>query len=135
MSSLTNRIILLLRSEATSDALVEVIEEAQEEFATITEACEDAKAKVLDPFSTSAAVALSRREVEDYTLQSSRLEAALKHLMDQLAKARHREKEQVRLRLYEEAKLERDALTDEFQKTYPELAAKIATMLKRCARR
>src|SRR4028119_1442750 len=80
MSNLSDRIALLLRSEASSEVLAGVIEEAQEELASLAEACEDAKERVLDPHSTSSMVAKANREMEDSTLQARRLEAAIKHL-------------------------------------------------------
>ncbi len=133
MSNLSDRIALLLRSEASSEVLAGVIEEAQEELASLAEACEDAKERVLDPHSTSSMVAKANREMEDSTLQARRLEAALKHLTSQLESARAREAEAERVKRYAEVKAEREAAINEFQETYPELAEKIATMLKRCA--
>jgi ParB-like chromosome segregation protein Spo0J len=133
MSNLSDRIALLLRSEASSEVLARVIEEAQEELASLAEACEDAKERVLDPHSPPSVVAKAKKDLEDSTLQASRLEAALNRLSEQLETARHREKEAGRIKRYEEAKAERDALTDEFQKTYSELAEQIATMLKHIA--
>ncbi len=133
MSNLSDRIALLLRSEASSEVLAGVIEEAQEELASLAEACEDAKERVLDPHSTSSMVAKANREMEDSTLQARRLEAALKHLTSQLESARAREAEAERVNRYAEVKAEREAAINEFQETYPDLAEKIATMLKRCA--
>ncbi len=133
MSNLSDRIALLLRSEASSEVLAGVIEEAQEELASLAEACEDAKERVLDPHSTSSMVAKANREMEDSTLQARRLEAALKHLTSQLESARAREAEAERVKRYAEVKAEREAAINEFQETYPDLAEKIATMLKRCA--
>ncbi len=65
MSNLSDRIALLLRSEASSEVLAGVIEEAQEELASLAEACEDAKERVLDPHSTSSMVAPHRAHDQD----------------------------------------------------------------------
>ena len=131
MSNLTDRIVLLLRSEASSEALAQVIEEAQEELATITESGEDAKARMLDPHSSTSMVAKAKREMEDLTLQASRLEAALKHLTDQHATARAREAEAGRRKRYDETKAKRDALVEDIRRIYPEAAAAIAALLTR----
>ncbi len=131
MSSLTDRIIVLLRSEATSEALAEVIEEAQEELATLTEACDDAKERMLDPLATTEEVAKAKRELDESTLQVQRLNSALGHLTAQLESARHREKEAGRIKRYEEAKAERDALVEDLRTIYPQAAAAIAALLPR----
>jgi DNA repair exonuclease SbcCD ATPase subunit len=129
MSTLTDRIILLLRSEASSEALAQVVEEAQEELASLTEACEEAKERVMDPFSTSSIVMKSRKEAEDLTLEAARLELAIGRLTSRLETARGREREAERVKRYDETKAKHDALTAEFQQTYPKLAEQIATML------
>ncbi len=131
MSSLTDRIIVLLRSEATSEALAEVIEEARDELATLTEACEDAKERMLDPLSTSADVARARKGLDDSTLQAQRLEAALGHLSDKLDASREREAEAARTEVYEEVAAEREALINEFHEKYPGLAEGIGTLLQK----
>ncbi len=131
MSSLTDRIAFILQTEAASDALAEVIDDAQDELEAAREACEEAKERVLDPLSTSAAVSKARKELDDSTLQVSRLEAALERLSNQLKAARAREAEAVRIKQYEEVKAERDALVEDIRTIYPEAAAKIAALLPR----
>ncbi len=131
MSTLTDRIVLLLRSEATSEALAEVIEEARDELATLTEACDDAKERMLDPLATTEEVAKAKRELDESTLQAQRLNSALGHLTAQLESARHREKEAGRIKRYEEAKAERDALVEDLRTIYPQAAAAIAALLPR----
>jgi chromosome segregation ATPase len=131
MSSLTDRIALILQSEAASDALAEVIDDAQDELEAAQEACAEAQEQVLDPLSSSSSVTKAKREADDLTLQISRLEAAIGRLSDKLNEARHREKEAAKLRLYEEAKSERDALVEDIRTIYPEAAAKIAALLPR----
>ena len=131
MSSLTDRIALILQSEAASDALAEVIDDAQDELEAAQEACAEAQERVLDPLSSSSSVTKAKREADDLTLQISRLEAAIDWLSDKLDEARHREKEAAKLRLYEEAKSERDALVEDLRTIYPEAAAKIAALLPR----
>ncbi len=133
MSSLTDRIALILQTEAASDALVAIIDDAQDELDAAEQACAEAQTKVLDPLSTTAVVTKAKRDLEDQTLAASRLKVALERLSDQLEMARAREAEAERLKRYEEAKAEREAAINEFQEKYPELAAQIATMLKRCA--
>jgi DNA repair exonuclease SbcCD ATPase subunit len=131
MSTLTDRIVLLLRSEATSEALAEVIEEARDELATLTEACEDAKERMLDPLSTSSVVANALKQLDESTLQVQRLNSALGHLTAQLESARHREAQSAKVQRYEEAKAERDALVEDIRRIYPEAAAAIAALLPR----
>jgi hypothetical protein len=130
MSTLTDRIVTLLRTEAASEALAGILDEARDELVDVNDACGDAKARMLDPSSSSAIVAKARKELEDLTLQASRLEAAIDRLADQLAAARAREAEATRVKLYNEAKAERDRLAKEILETYTELAAKIVGMLK-----
>ncbi len=131
MSSLTDRIALILQTEVASDALVEVIDDAQDELEAAREAYADVQERVLDPLSTSAAATKAKREAEDLTLQISRLEAALKRLSGQLEAARAREADAARLKLYEEVKAERDALVEDLRRIYPEAAAAIAALLPR----
>ncbi len=131
MSSLTDRIALILQAEAASDALAEVIDDAQDELEAAREACASAQARVLDPLSTSAAATKAKREAEALTLQIARLETALERLSRQLDKARAQEAEAGRRKQYDEAEAERDAVIKEFQETYPEAAAKIATLLQK----
>ncbi len=131
MSTLTDRIVLLLRSEATSEALAEVIEEARDELGTLTEVCDDAKERMLDPLATTEEVAKAKRELDESTLQAQRLNSALGHLTAQLESARHREKEAGRIKRYEEAKAERDALVEDLRTIYPQAAATIAALLPR----
>ncbi len=131
MSSLTDRIALILQTEAALKALAEVIDDAQDELEAAREAYADAQERVLDPLSTTAAVSKAAREAEDLTLQISRLEAALKRLSGQLEAARAREADAVRAKAYDEVKAERDALVEDIRTIYPEAAAKIAALLPR----
>jgi DNA repair exonuclease SbcCD ATPase subunit len=131
MSNLTDRIAVVLQTEATSDALAGTLDEARAELEAVNEACAHAKAKVLDPFSTSATVTKAKREFDDLTLQASRLGTALDCLANQLETARAREAQAAAVKLYEEAKAERDALVEDIRRIYPEAAAKIAALLPR----
>ncbi len=131
MSSLTDRIALILQTEAASDALVAIIDDAQDELEAAEEACAEAQTKVLDPLSTTAAVTKAKRDLEDQTLAAARLRAALERLSDSLEAARHREKNAQRQRRYEEARAKRDALVEDIRAIYPEAAAKIAALLPR----
>jgi hypothetical protein len=131
MSTLTDRIALILQTEAASDALAGLIDDARQELAAVNEACVDAKARVLDPFSTSAVVARARKELDEFSLTASRLEAAIDRLAGQLETARAREAEAARSKLYEDAKADRDVLVEDIRKIYPEAAARIAALLPR----
>jgi chromosome segregation ATPase len=133
MSNLTDRIVMLLRTEAASNALAEILDEARDELAAIDEACAVAKEKVLDPFSTSSVVAKAKTQLEDLTLQASRLEAAIDRLTGQLETARAREAEASRKVRYAEAKAERDALAEALLERYTAAAAEIASLLIRIA--
>ena len=64
MSSLTDRIALILQSEASSDALAEVIDDAQDELEAAQEACAEAQERVLDPLSSSSSVTKAKREAD-----------------------------------------------------------------------
>ncbi len=129
MSSLSDRVAMALQAEATSDALVALIDDAQDELEAAEEACAEAQAKVLDPLSTTAVVMKAERVLKDQTLAAARLKMAMGRLSEQLALARAREAESVRVKRYGEAKAEHDALTAEFLQAYPKLAEQIATML------
>jgi DNA repair exonuclease SbcCD ATPase subunit len=133
MSNLTDRIVMLLRTEAASNALAEILDEARDELAAIDEACAVAKEKVLDPFSTSSVVAKAKTQLEDLTLQASRLEAAIDRLTGQLETARAREAEASRKVRYAEAKAERDALAEALLERYTAAAAEIASLLMQIA--
>ncbi len=122
---------MLLRTEAASNALAEILDEARDELAAINEAAADAKSRMLDPLSSSTVVAKAKTQLEDQTLQAARLEAAIDRLAGQLEMARTREAEAVRVRVYNEAKAERDALAGDIQTIYPEAAAAIAALLVR----
>jgi hypothetical protein len=129
MSSLSDRVAKALQTESTSDALVALIDDAQDELEAAEEACAEAQAKVLDPFSTTAAVTKAKRELEDQTLAAARLKTALGLLSGKVEKAREREDEAGRRKRYDDVVAERDAVIKEFQETYPEAAMKIATVL------
>jgi len=131
VSTLTDRIAVILQTEAASDALAEIIDDARAELSIINETCNDAKSRLLDPHSTSSIVAKAKKELEDRTLAAARLESAIGRLTDQLETARAREAEAARSKLYEDAKAERDALVEEVRKAYPEAAAAIAALLVR----
>jgi hypothetical protein len=130
MSGLTDRIALLLQSEASSEAVAGTLDDARTELAAVNEACADAKARVLDPFSSSPAVTKAKKELEDQTLAASRLEAAIGHLVAQLEAARAREAEAGRKVRYAEAKAARDALAQEILEKYPAAAQTIAELLQ-----
>jgi DNA repair exonuclease SbcCD ATPase subunit len=131
MSNLTDRIALILQTEAASDALAGIINDARAELEAINEACAGAKERVLDPLANSAAVTKAKKEMEDQTLQASRLEAAIDRLSSQLEAAHAREAEAARTKIYEEARTERDALAEDLRAVYPQAAARIAALLVR----
>jgi chromosome segregation ATPase len=133
MSTLNDRIALVLQSEASPDALTSIIDDAQAELEAIHEASAEANKKLRDPFSNSATVAKAQREIDDLTLQVVRLEAAIGHLAEHLEAARAREAEAVRQQRYDEALTERDALAKEVLEIYPEAAAKIVGLLMQMA--
>ncbi len=130
MSGLTDRISILLQTaEATSNAIAGTLDAARTGLAAVNEACADAKARVLDPFSTLSVVAKARNELDEFSLTASRLEAAIDRLTGQLETAR--EAEVAKSKLYEDAKAERDALVEDIRKIYPGAAARIAALLPR----
>jgi hypothetical protein len=131
MSNLADRIALILQTEAASDAIAAILADVQAELLIVREASAAAQEKVLDPVSGTAAVTKARKELDDFTLQASRLEAAVDRLTSQLATACAREGEVARAKVYEEAKAERDALAKEILETYTDAAARIAGMLMR----
>jgi chromosome segregation ATPase len=133
MSSLTDRIALILRAEASPESIATILDDAQSELSDINESCADAKARMLAPSSASAAVTRAKKELEDLTLQGARLEAAINRLADQLEMARAREAEATRVLRYDEARAERDALAAEILGSYTEAAAKIAGLLMQMA--
>jgi hypothetical protein len=131
MSSLSDRIALILQTEATSEALAGIINDARAELTAVNEACAAANAKMLDPSSGSAAVSKAKKELDESTLARARLSTAIDHLVVQLEAARVREAEAARSKLYEEAKAERDTLVEDIRQIYPEAAAKIVDLLVR----
>jgi chromosome segregation ATPase len=133
MSSPTDRIALILRAEASPESIAAILDDAQSELSDINESCADAKARMLDPASDSAAVTKAKKELEDQTLQATRLEAAIGHLAEHLEAAREREAEAARVQRYCSALAERDALAEAILTQYTEAAAKIAEMLRQTA--
>jgi hypothetical protein len=133
MSSLSDRIALILQAEASSEVLVAILDDAQAELLDVKEACTAAQRQVLDPFLGAAAVAKAKREMEDLSLAASRLEAAIGHLAEHLEAARDREAETARTKLYEAARAERDTLVDDIRRIYPEAASAIAALIVRIA--
>jgi DNA repair exonuclease SbcCD ATPase subunit len=129
MSSLSDRVAKALQTESTSDALISLIDDAQDELEAAEEACAEAQAKVLDPLSTTAVVAKAKREFDDQTLVAARLKVALERLSDKMASARAREAEAVRVKRYDEVAAKREAVIKHFEERYANLAAEIATML------
>jgi response regulator RpfG family c-di-GMP phosphodiesterase len=108
-----------------------MVDDARAELAAVNETCAGAKARVLDPFSISSVVTKAKKELEDLSLQVARLEAAVDRLAGQLEAAQTREGEAARVKLYDEAKAERDALEEDIRRIYPEAAATIAALLVR----
>jgi hypothetical protein len=124
---------MALQAESTSEALAGIIDDARAELADVIEACADAKAKVVDPFSGSAAIAKARKDVDELSLAASRLEAAIAYLTERHEAARDREAEAARTKLYEAARAERDTLVDDIRRIYPEAAGAIAALIVRIA--
>jgi cell division protein FtsB len=133
MSSLTDRIALVLQAEASPEAIAAILEDAQAELLDVKGACTAAQAQVLDPLSNSATVTKAKRELDDLTLQTARLEAAVHQLASQLAAAHACEAEAARSKLYEAARTERDTLVDDIRRIYPEAASAIAALIVRIA--
>lgn len=131
MSSLTDRIALILQAEASSEAIAAIIDDAQTELLDVKDACTAAQRQVLDPFLGTAAVARARKEHDELSLAASRLEDAIERLADQLEVARAREAEAAKRKRYDEALTERDALVEDLKAIYPEAAATIAALLLR----
>jgi chromosome segregation ATPase len=133
MSSLSDRIALILQAEASPDAIAAILDDARTELLDLKEACTAAQRQVLDPLLGSVAVARARKELDESTLAASRLEAAIAHLTERHEAAREREAEAARSKQYEEAKAERDALAAEILGSYTEAATKIASLLMQMA--
>lgn len=131
MSTLSDRIAIVLQSEPKPAAVESIVAEAKQELWRVNQAILTARETTLDPLAASPAVTKARKDLDDLTLQQGRLVAALDRLQDSLTVARSREADGERLRAYDAAKAETEALAAEIGPEYERLTGELVALLSR----
>jgi hypothetical protein len=83
------------------------------------------------PALSSNVVIEARRQMEDAAFQRDRLQVAVTKLRERLVEVKADEEDAQRLRIYEDAKAERDRLAEELREFYPGVAEQLADLLSR----
>lgn len=129
--SLDERIAAAFTAGTKSDAVVELIGEAEAAAASAMETAQSARAQALDPASPPERVAAARREMEDAAFRRDRMQTAVTKLGERLRELKGHEEQQRRRLAYERAKAERDKLVGELREVYPALATRLADLAAR----
>jgi hypothetical protein len=114
-----------------SQTIVELIERADAAAQAAGSEAEAARARALDPTLASEVVSAARRRMEDSAFERDRMATAVEQLRARLLVVKADEEDARRLRVYEDAKLERDRLADELKSFYPDVAERLAELLAR----
>jgi hypothetical protein len=132
-ADLDPRIAAAFDAGTRSDAIPELIAEAEAAAVAAGEEAEHARTRALDPILSADAVAVARRQMEDARFRRERLETAVARLRERRQELRGQEEDDRRWMAYRKAEAERDALADELGRVYPPLAAQLADLFGRIA--
>jgi hypothetical protein len=128
---LDSRIRSAFSASVSSQTIAELIAAAEQAAQTAGRAAEAARVRALDPALASNGVTAARREMEDTAFERDRMQAAVTKLRERLVVVKADEEDARRLRVYEDAKLERDRLAQELRDFYPDVAERLAELLAR----
>ena len=132
-SDLDARIRAAFDDSASSQAIVELIGAADAAAQAAGSEAEAARARALDPTLASEVVSAARRRMEDSAFERDRMATAVEQLRARLLVVKADEEDARRLRIYEDAKAERDRLAAELRDFYPDVAERLAELLARIA--
>jgi chromosome segregation ATPase len=132
-ADLDQRIAAAFRDGTRPEDVTALIAEADAASIAAGEAADRARGRALDPALTAKAVAEARRQMEDASFRSERLQSAVTRLRDRLQELVAQEEDQQRLVAYKKAKAARDKLADELRATYPAIEAQLRDLLPRLA--
>lgn len=114
-STLEDRIASAFAAGAKSADVSQLIDEAETAATASDASAEQARTRALDPALPPAEVAAARKQMEDATFASTRLNASLPHLRERLKQLRNWEDDARRTVAYEKARVERDQLAADWR--------------------
>ena len=123
VADLEERIANAFADGAKSDIFEDLIRDVETAAKAATAASAAARTKALDPVLRAAEAASARRESDDATFRSDRLQAATVRLRDRHRAVAAKEEDARRRIEYERVSLERDKLAKELADVYPSMAA------------
>jgi hypothetical protein len=132
-SDLDTRIRAAFDDGVSSQAIVELIDAADAAAQEAGRAAAVARARALNPALASNGVTEARRQMEDAAFERDRMATAVEQLRARLLVVKADEEDARRLRIYEDAKLERDRLAEELREFYPTVAERLAELLAKIA--
>lgn len=128
---LDERIASAFCTPQNSEAVGELITEANAAAAVADAEAQRARERALDPALSAADVRTARSEMDDAAFRRDRLQVAVPKLDQKYRELRFREDNQRRWAAYESAKTERDQLAHELGTRYPGIVASLVDLLKR----
>lgn len=129
--SLDHRIADAFAIQLSSTEIQALLDEADRVACAARDTNARAKALALDPATRPEDVAKARRDMEDTTFTSERLDNAAERLGGLLAEAKQRETLVEAKKEYELARIERDELVEELSQLYPEIAQELVSLLSK----
>lgn len=130
-ADLDDRMAAAVSGASPSVEIVELISEAKEAAEAAGRAYSLARMTALDPSTPREEVTSARQGMADAEFQQERLKAAQMALERRLEQARQRERDGVARAEYDAARQERDELVAELRDEYPNLARRLADLLRR----
>ena len=131
VADLEERIANAFADGAKSDIFEDLIRDVETAAKAATAASAAARTKALDPVLRAAEAASARRESDDATFRSDRLQAATVRLRDRHRAVAAKEEDARRRIEYERVMLERDKLAEELKQKYPEIVTRLVELLTR----
>jgi hypothetical protein len=130
---LEERIAAAFNNGVNSADVETLIKAAEAASVSANERAERARTRALDPALASNVVIEARRQMEDAAFRRDRMATAVEQLRARRLVVKADEEDARRLRIYEDAKAERDRLAEELREFYPGVAERLAELLARIA--
>ena len=128
---LDERIANAFKDGAKSEDFEPLLRDVEAASSAATAASARARTRALDPTLRAAEAATARRESDDATFASDRLQAATVRLRDRHKQVSAAEENARRVIAYNEAIAARDVLAEELKQKYPTLVAQLVELLTR----
>jgi len=116
---------------ATSSTVAALIKATEAAAGAVAELADHARNAALDPVLSGAMLTDARKHSDEVAFKRDRLNAALVKLRERLTVLKDQEENDRRQVAYDRAAAERDTLATELATLYPDVAPKLADLLKR----